>query len=309
MATASTSEIRMPQTAEAVHAILQYFATLATTSPNAEATTAALFAAPKRDIQWVQVNLAFTVAPQPHRVPLFFTLPHALHDLSDICLVTPPPQRKYKDILLKQPVANVKKVIDVSHLKAKFSDPVALRALANSFDVFFVHSRVTHYPKLLTGEFLTHSTPVWMSRDSTHGDLIKEISDTMRTVVCPRRGQGNVTVTLGHSRMAEGDIIDNIHSFINQLLPHLDGQWKDIHCVRIAAFNRNNSRVQLPVYAHNYVESRDLNTVESTVEVSESAPAPPPVQEEQAAAATAQQEAVSSEKEKSEPPKKKQKRR
>ena len=240
-----------------------------------KSAAALLFGDPsdEKRVQYISVDIAFLRAIQPHRAPLFFTLPHALYDNADICVVTPAPQRKFKDLIqaADPPMPEVKKIVDVKKLAAKHSEPVARRALATSFDVFFVHHDITQYPKLLTGEFLTHQTPVWMPKAAS---FTQSIEKSKATVVVPRRGYSNVTVRIAHSGMTPEAIQQNVASLMEQLAPFLTSGLDDILSINLVGPTASGHRVALPIYARDFASTLPKVAV-SAVEAKPSADEPP----------------------------------
>lgn len=253
------SQIELPRCLEAATKLLSFVGQSSGTTAAAPSTSAlSLFAAPTAATATpIDLEVAFVLAPVPHRVPLFFTLPHEVNDGS-ICVVTKPPQRKYKDLITKaqeegNPVAmRVKKVIDSSKLEKKFQDPVAMRALAKSFD-HFVTYKLSRYPKLLTGEFLHHqSLPVWASNDQ----FVPALEGATRTAVVPRRGFDSVTVRVGHVGLTAAQIAENVESLVGQLLASADGCTVDaVLQIRLAGKNAAGKRAALPLYSHDFSKS------------------------------------------------------
>lgn len=243
---------RCPQAPEAIGALLDFLQNNDTAVVASE--TAALFGDAAKRMRWINCDLTFLLTPRPHRVPLLFTLPHSIHEESSICVVTPAPQRKFKDIMLAldPPMTNVKKIIDYKKLEAKFSEPVALRGLAKAFDAFFVHGDLQHFPKLLTGEFLTHRTPVWMPKAKTFPESIRLAAST---VVVPRRGASFISVPIGHSQMTPVHILENFYSLLDQLVQWLSNDWRDLQQVSLSITTRGGKLASLPVYAHDFAES------------------------------------------------------
>lgn len=241
----------------------------------------ALFAPQKSQARAVSVDVSFCRAPQPNRVPLYVELPNPIYADAKICLITPAPQRKYKEELQEAQADDaVTKVMDVTKLEAKYSNPVARRALAKAFDVFFVHSDVETYPKLLTGEFLSRQTPVWMS--TRPGTLVEKIAVTKRIAVCPRRGYDNVSVVFGHAAMSADELEANLNAVVDGIVASLESGWKDILSLRVSTANAAGQRVALPVYAHDFAESAGFpaaaapSTTAAASPASKVAPAPTP---------------------------------
>jgi hypothetical protein len=195
------------------------------------------------------LEIAFLRAPPTHRVPLFLELEHPIVDAQSVCLVVPPPQRKWKDEVAASSISIVKKVIDTKKLEAKFSEPVARRSLATAFDVFMVHPLVKSYPKLLTGEFLDRHRPVWIPT----GPLPAAVNSGLRTAVVPRRGHSTITVQVGHSKLSSESVEANVLSFQKQLLPWLTNGDADILSVAVSSVGPSGSKVVLPFYAKNFL--------------------------------------------------------
>lgn len=240
---------------KAAAALLQYCAPKqqAGTAVDASSSLALFSRSDELPSTALQLEITFIRAPVTHRVPLFLELPHAVHKGS-ICLITPAPQAKYKELLAKEEHSQVKRVLDVEKLGAKFSDPVALRALAKSFDHFFVHNKIKSYPSALTGEFLNHQTPVWLAREKS---LAKAVDKTCRVSVCPRRGNSTVTVDVGSSDLSAAQLGENMHAALAQLAKHLEGGLQDLLSARLCAAPKSRRRAVLPVFAHKFQFTTD----------------------------------------------------
>jgi hypothetical protein len=265
---------RIPRCAEAVAALLTFATEDGALAPK-PVTTMSLFSAPQSEAHRpVDVELTFVTAPKPHRVPMYFQLPHEVLD-GTVCVITNPPQRRYKDIVQRaaeegDPIAQrIKKVSDTKKLSAKFSEPAAVRALAHSFD-HFVAFQLRKFPAQLTGEFLSHQKhPVFVF----DGPFMKAMNQAMRTAVCPRRGFSAVTIRIGHLGSTAGQLEDNVRSLLNQLTESREGvQWSDILSIRVAACRKDNVRAQLPIYAHAYDETHP-----GVLKVDQPMPTPPVV--------------------------------
>ncbi|KAK7202333.1 Ribosomal protein L1p/L10e family [Novymonas esmeraldas] len=243
------------RTEEAVKALLAFVAA-DTAKPAASTDVSDLFA-PVRESHAVPIDIqiAFLAAPPAHRVPLYFPVPHEIVS-GTLCIITPPPQRKYKDMVYAlsedgDAVAKrVRRVIDSKKLTAKVADPVAVRAFAKSYDHFIVYG-VSTYPRQLTGEFLEHrKVPVWVSG---RGKFADKLHKAVRTVVVTRRGDNQVTCRVGHTGMPAQEIIENIAAFLDKFVQHPDAApLRNILHVRVAATGTNSRRVGLPIFGHTF---------------------------------------------------------
>ncbi|GET93804.1 hypothetical protein, conserved [Leishmania tarentolae] len=201
----------------------------------------------------VDIQISFLTAPLAHRVPLYFVVPHETVSGS-LCLITPAPQRKYKDLVFAlsedgDAVAKrVRRVIDSKKLAAKVAGPVAVRAFAKSYDHFIVYG-LTQYPRQLTGEFLEHrKVPVWVN---SKGKFPEKLRKAVHTVVVTRRGDNQVTCRVGHTGLSTQEIVENIVAFLDKFVKHPDAvPLKNILHIRVAATGTNSKRIGLPIFGH-----------------------------------------------------------
>ncbi|KEG13156.1 hypothetical protein DQ04_01181100 [Trypanosoma grayi] len=261
--------VETPRSKEALERLCSFLSS-ESNSIHDSSTLAGLFlSSPQKNVRTVEVEVAFMVSPLAHRVPLYFVVPHEVLPGS-ICIVTPPPQRKYKDKVLRlsedgDAVAQrVKKVIDTKKLSMKFVDPVAVRALANSFD-HFVLLGVKKYPPQLTGEFLGHQKPpVWVPR---RGEFKEGLLKAVSTVVFPRRGHNAVTCRIGHTGLTLDQLNENLQSFLAQVTKHVQAtNPESILHIRVAGTNKEGRRAGLPIFGHTFRIPRKVEEHESVKE-------------------------------------------
>ncbi|KPI89396.1 hypothetical protein ABL78_1522 [Leptomonas seymouri] len=242
-------------TEEAVKALVAFI------TANKETTTATddvheLFAPAQEDKRVpIDVQIAFLAAPVAHRVPLYFTVPHETASGS-LCLVTPAPQRKYKDKVFAlsesgDAVAKrVRRVIDSQKLAAKVVGPVAVRAFAKTYDHFIVYG-LHKYPPQFTGEFLEHRRiPVWVNKK---GSFVERLHTAVRTVVVPRRGDNAVTCRVGHTGLSVKEIVENISAFLEKFVKSPEGApLKNILHIRVCGTGTHSKQLGLLIYGHTF---------------------------------------------------------
>ena len=194
----------------------------------------------------VSLEVNFLQAPVPNRVPLFVDTPHPLRKEPSVCVVVPEPQSKYQELLLEADAAHcVKKVVDTVKLAGQFRDPVALCALAKSFDLFLVHGGLTEYPKELTGQFLKWQTPVWMTGGKKTKDFAAEIDKSLSRAVVPRRGFNDVSIVIGHTGQSAKQLVANAETVFGKVAA-AEGA---VLAARLAVAVPSGKRLALPVYA------------------------------------------------------------
>ena len=236
--------------AEAVSKLIPFMAPAAEEAPE---STLSLFSAKKSSTtaaaRPIDIEFAFLTAPDPHRVPLYIELPHEVYSGS-VCVVTPAPQRKFKEAIAKftdsAAAARVEKVIDVKKLAASFNEPVACRALARTYDAFFVHFGVKKFPAQLSGEWVGHQrSPVWMN--SKKGGLMPSLEAALRTAVMPRRGFPSVTVRVGHTGLSEKQLVENIITAIAAV------DSSTVLTVKVCGCDAKGRKAGLTVHCHDYI--------------------------------------------------------
>ncbi|OIW28210.1 ribosomal protein L1 [Coniochaeta ligniaria NRRL 30616] len=119
---------------------------------------------------------------QPAKIPL----PHSLNadPESTICIITADPQRAYKNIVASEEFPDelrkqITRVIDITHLKAKFKAYEAQRKLFNDHEIFLADDRIINQlPKILGKTFFksTAKRPVpvvlMVSRERVDGKRV-----------------------------------------------------------------------------------------------------------------------------------------
>lgn len=241
---------------EAVEKLLVYLSTNTEKEASNANDVQSLFS-PKKNKKCVniEVEVAFRVSPQVHRVPLYFSVNHTF-TLGSICLITAPPQRSIKNKIQAlvengdMTAARVKRVIDTKKLSEKVNTPVECRAFAGSYDNFVLYG-VRKYPRQLCGEFFGHhKNPIWIPKKHK---LSEALDIAMRTVVAVRRGQSTMTCRVGHTGLSVEENSTNIRSFIDQFVKHSQGSPMDhILFIRVAGTDSNDKRITLPIFAHTF---------------------------------------------------------
>lgn len=115
---------------------------------------------------WLNLTTKRHIADSNRLKPGKIRLPHSLNtdEHATVCLITADPQRAYKNIVASPefPEAlrkRITRVIDYSHLKAKFSQYEAQRKLYSEHDVFLGDDRIVNrLPKVLGKTFYKTTT-------------------------------------------------------------------------------------------------------------------------------------------------------
>ncbi|KAL6851087.1 proteasome-interacting protein cic1 [Amphichorda felina] len=110
---------------------------------------------------WLTLTTKRHISDKTRLQPGKIALPHSLNtdESSTICLITADPQRAYKDLVADDAFPEslrkrVTRVVDLSHIKAKFSQYEAQRKLFAEHDLFLADDRIVNrLPKVLGKTF------------------------------------------------------------------------------------------------------------------------------------------------------------
>ncbi|KAK3943392.1 ribosomal protein L1p/L10e family-domain-containing protein [Diplogelasinospora grovesii] len=196
-------------------------------------------------------------------------LPHPLNDdpESTICLITADPQRAYKNMVASEEFPEdlrnrITRVIDLSHLKAKFKQYEAQRKLFSEHDIFLADDRITNrLPKALGKTFykttIKRPVPVVLmvqrervdgkrvavpkgikklKRDPTENfnarplpEIVKEIRKAAGAALVHLSPSTNTAVKVGYASWPAEHIAANVEKVVKDLVERFVPQkWKNV---------------------------------------------------------------------------------
>lgn len=172
--------------------------------------------------------LLFTLGqiPDKKRVrPVMIELPHPLYDeKSEVCFFSKDPQKKYKEMLLKEfPLPGLVKVIGIDKLRKNYKTLEAKKALRDSFDFFVCDHAIYEMMPPILGKTFFHAytkapIPVRMNADPrTH--IKKAMSGTPFRVP---KGPC-VSVRIGRVGMPEEHLVENAAAVVASVVRNLHG--------------------------------------------------------------------------------------
>lgn len=197
-----------------------------------------------------------------------------------ICLITADPQRKYKDLLAHPafPPAvsgNVRRVIGLEKLKAKYNSFETKRKLLGEYDVFLADDRIiTHLPAALGKAFYKSSAkrPIPVSLEGRrqtvdeHGtkrqrlaeggtkvvkseakpaDVAAEIIKALASALVHLAPSTTTAVKVGTAAMAPPQISENVHAVTQRLVDvYVPQGWRNVRAVHI----KGPDTVALPIW-------------------------------------------------------------
>ncbi|KAI0075089.1 ribosomal protein L1 [Panus rudis PR-1116 ss-1] len=195
---------------------------------------------------WLQVTVK-QMHPErklkPHRIPVA----HPIVDprTSPVCLITKDPQREYKDLLEKNNIRFISRVVGLEKLKGKFKPFEARRLLLKENGLFLADERVTPLlPGLLGSKFFAakkQPIPVKLTAKNLKEELEKAISSTYF-----HQNQGTCTsVKIGTTSQSPAHILANLKTALPHIVKVIKGGWDNIQSLHI----KTNSSVSLPVWS------------------------------------------------------------
>ena len=210
---------------------------------------------------------------QKHLKPRKVLLPHSLHDSSDIsiCLVTPEPQRQFKDAIAHPSFPNtlskrITKVISIKKLEAKYRSFESKRQLRDSYDLFFADDRIITYLAKILGKTFYKSTakrpiPVSLNASKPRSKknaalpstklqkeipdsksilvpplIAKEIQRTLSTTQVNLSPSTTTAVRVGLASQMPEQLAANIEAVMASLTGTLVG-WKNVRAVHVKGPN------------------------------------------------------------------------
>lgn len=187
---------------------------------------------------FVNVTLKEGGAPKrlkPHRIPLAHPLTGSGSGARSVCLITPDPQRWWKDALVERDVKSVNRVVGVAKLAGKFKAFDARRQLMNDHDLFLADDRlVPILPRLLGSKFFESKKQPLLVNLRNPEQIKTEIEAAVNsTSFVPTRGT-NASVRIGHLRAhTPQQLTENLGVALPAVVEHLHGGWSNVQALDV----------------------------------------------------------------------------
>ncbi|XWX01151.1 hypothetical protein V2A60_009176 [Cordyceps javanica] len=241
---------------------------------------------------WLTLTTKRHIADKSKLHPGKIVLPHSLHagdeDLS-VCLITADPQRAYKNIVASDEFpADLRKrigrVIDVTKLKAKYSQYEAQRKLFSEHDIFLGDDRIINrLPKILGKTFYKTTTkrpvPVDLQakvpkvngkrakRPKKTGDdqvnagtpaqIAKEVEKAVSAALVSLGPSTNTAVRIGYASWTADQIADNVDAVATALVEKwVPQKWRNVKSIHI----KGPETAALPIWLTDelWVDNKDV---------------------------------------------------
>ncbi|KAJ3175520.1 hypothetical protein HDU87_006183 [Geranomyces variabilis] len=187
-------------------------------------------------VQHVDLIITTKTMPDSNKSQLRSTpipLCRSLYTGADVLLITKDPQREYKDLLEAQGIKGISKVMDYSHLRAKFKTYEARRQLAASYDLFLADERVLALLPKVLGKTFFQKKLLPVPIDMTKSDLQLRIRRVLKGTFLRRTHGVCTSVRIGSTAMGAQCVIDNILKATPHIFKHIPGGWNNIRSVQI----------------------------------------------------------------------------
>ncbi|KAJ3135116.1 hypothetical protein HDU90_004148 [Geranomyces variabilis] len=230
-ASAQPTGLSIPTVQKAVQALMAHNKQWAKTHASND-----LLAQQDPSVQHVDLIITTKTMPDSNKSQLRPTpipLCHPLYAGADILLITKDPQREYKDLLEAKGIKGISKVMDYSHLRAKFKTYEARRQLAASYDLFLADERVLALLPKVLGKTFFQKKLLPVPIDMTASDLELKIRRVLKGTFLRRTHGVCTSVRIGSTAMGSEAIIQNILKATPTLFKHIPGGWNNVRSVQI----------------------------------------------------------------------------
>lgn len=233
---------------------------------------------------WLTLTTKTHIHESSRLTPGKIILPHPLNtdEEATICLITADPQRAYKNMVASEEFPEdlrkrITRVIDISHLKAKFKVYEAQRKLFSEHEIFLADDRIINrLPKALGKTFykttVKRPIPVVLMAQRTKVDgkrpprpkgkkekrdpvenvnarpvpeIVAEIRKAIGAALVHLSPSTNTAVKVGYAGWKPEDLAENIEKVVGELVEKFVPQkWKNVRNLYVKA----PTTVALPIY-------------------------------------------------------------
>lgn len=180
-------------------------------------------------------------------------LPHRIvPEDAEVCLITPEPQRKFKDLVAKHDLGFVKRVIDIRKLRKKFKSYQEKRTLARSYDLFLCETKLWSFiPKALGQPFFDiGKEPLCVGLSRMPGSVTRALDCTS----WHWKHEVNISVNIAP---AEGftakQVAENAWRVLDSIVRNCPSGWLDINSAAI----KGVTTPALTIYSHDFVTEQE----------------------------------------------------
>ncbi|EPQ28934.1 uncharacterized protein PFL1_03734 [Pseudozyma flocculosa PF-1] len=181
---------------------------------------------------------------KPVRVPV----PNAVHRPGQVsvCLLVKDPQREYKDLLTKEKITSVARVVGVTKLKGKFKPFEARRDLVKDHDLFLVDQRIVPLVPKICGKvfFDAKKNPITVDVVRTR-HLKEELESAISSTYFLQNKGSTSSIKLGYlSSHTPEQLQENLVAAVPAVISKIPGGWNNIQNIEV----KTGSSASLPIW-------------------------------------------------------------
>ncbi|KAI0718194.1 ribosomal protein L1p/L10e family-domain-containing protein [Cerioporus squamosus] len=233
------------QCKRAVEALLSH-----ATKHEEEKAETQLFSGKEQNV-WLVVNTK-VMHPEkklkPARIPVKYPIVDPRTE--SVCLITKDPQREYKDLIAKEGIKFISRVVDIRHLKGKWKPFEARRMLLKENGLFWRTRGLSRFSLGSWGRYsskqksafsyYSQPIPVCVTRKDLKGELERAISSTYF-----HQNQGTCSsVKIGTLSQKPAQVLANLETALPDVVKHIKGGWDNVQSL----FIKTNSSAALPIW-------------------------------------------------------------
>ncbi|KAL9103758.1 MAG: hypothetical protein Q9163_001217 [Psora crenata] len=232
---------------------------------------------------WLILTTKKHIVPQTRLKPGKILIPHSFYTSPtlSICLITPDPQRSFKDLVAHPSFAPklskyITRVIDIKKLGKKYHSYESKRQLRDSYDIFLADDRILTYLAKILGKTFYNTTPkrpipVHLEGSKQTGDkknaalpsmkrkkdpsdiksiatpqaAAREIERTLSTTQVNLSPSVTTSVRVGRSSQTPEELSENIEAVVAGMIEkYIPRQWRGVKSIHIKGPNT----IALPIW-------------------------------------------------------------
>ncbi|KAI9250633.1 ribosomal protein L1/ribosomal biogenesis protein [Sporodiniella umbellata] len=150
----------------------------------------------------------------------------------EVCLVIKGDVKETEELIKKNNIPYIKKVLNPNMLKTTYKQFEARRKLASSYDMFLFDDRIYHrVPDFLGKSILSTKKPVVPI--TTTGNLKSNVNNVlMNSFAKSAHGQVHV-LDIGHFEMKESEILENYKLALPKFVDYVSESWDTVNIVAL----------------------------------------------------------------------------
>ncbi|KAG4099167.1 ribosomal protein L1 [Neocallimastix lanati (nom. inval.)] len=166
--------------------------------------------------------------------PTLIPLKHTLFDNdSEFFVITKDPQTKYKEMIEKQRIKKITRVVGISNLRSQLSNKDDRVQLYNDYDGVFADEKIIHLLPKILGPVFYNKKKQPMPINLQSKNLIKEFANAMNSTYLLLKHKGITSVKIATTDFSAKEIFENITYALDRIVAQIPGGFKHIRSIRM----------------------------------------------------------------------------